>query len=137
MWRGFLDVPSVLDAVIYEGDEAGGDEDVCYVRDCVDDGLVGDQEMARRDPASSPFIRVDLVWAPRLGRDVRHRQAMSIPDQVVRNRGEVLVEDPLPRVGVSPPLEAVLRAVLALMPGHVYAGVVAELELDGVGRHEG
>lgn len=50
---------------------------------------------------------------------------------------EVLLDDTLPGVAVTPPLKLVALVALALggaLSLDVDAGVVAELELDGVGR---
>lgn len=106
---------------------------LCHVGDCIDNGLIGDDQMARRYPSTCPFIGLDLVGTPRLGFDVRHRQTMSIPDEMIRHGAEVLVNRPLPSVRMPPPLKVVLRPMPALVARDIHAGIVAELELDGVG----
>lgn len=122
-----LDLPAVLDAVVDKSHEAGSDNDIGDVGDGLDDAAVADPHVARGHPAAGALVVVDLVRGAGLGDDVGDCGVggrVTILDEMEGDDAEVLVEDALPLVLVTPPLELVALVVLAATARDVDAGVV-------------
>ena len=106
-----------------------------YIGRCIDDGRVADPQVAWWHPSAGEFVSLDLCWASDLRHNVCNgRAGASIADEVERSNLQVLVDNSSPGVAVTPPLEVVVT--FGVVAYDIYAGVVAELELDGVCGHK-
>lgn len=134
--RRLLRLPSFFDAIIDESDKSCTDNDVCHVSDGVNDAVVTDPHVTGSDPGTSHLVVEHLVGAAHLGNDMSDGGSVSVTDKVIGHHVEILVDDTLPSVLVTPPLEFVPLVGSTSSSCHIDVCIVAEFKLDPVGGYE-
>jgi len=127
-------VPTSLYGIINKSDDTSRNNDVCNVRQGVDNIFVFDPHGARWNPTAFASFFMRLACCQGHWHDVGQRSRLVITKEVIRDFFKLAIPShaPFPGIAIAPVLESIILVRARSAPLHIHVRIIGEFEFDRV-----